>query len=276
MPYGAGQSVSAVGLARDRSRRPCPSSRRRTGPAPRPPRRPRCSAASGPRRSRRCGSRTGRSSASPCADRSSGRPCTRAYRTLVFDPWVPATVSVWQPEQRSLNSSAVACCSSGTSIPSSPQAATAPEQAASNVAINSARRALGIGCDSIGERCPGLAPPSRSRSWPSRSSGCGDAGAPVRERTPRLHRHARRLPDPPAGAARPQGPPADGHGGQPRPARPHVPDREGRAHRAAVHDDPAGTSGLRGASIWPGGKYTMYCALANHEELGMYGTLTVG
>jgi len=24
------------------------------------------------------------------------------------------------------------------------------------------------------------------------------------------------------------------------------------------------------------GHYTMYCALANHEELGMYGTLTVG
>ena len=24
------------------------------------------------------------------------------------------------------------------------------------------------------------------------------------------------------------------------------------------------------------GKYTMYCALANHEELGMYGTLVVG
>ena len=24
------------------------------------------------------------------------------------------------------------------------------------------------------------------------------------------------------------------------------------------------------------GRYTMYCALANHEELGMHGTLTVG
>ena len=33
-------------------------------------------------------------------------------RTLVAEPCVPATLRVWQPEQRSLKSSAAACCSS--------------------------------------------------------------------------------------------------------------------------------------------------------------------
>ena len=71
----------------------------------------RCSAASGRTRSRRCGSRTARSSRSPCAGRSSGRPCTRGSARWSRSPAVPATLSVWQPEQRSTNSTAALCCS---------------------------------------------------------------------------------------------------------------------------------------------------------------------
>ena len=153
--------------------------------------------------------------------------------TLVVDPSVPATLSVWQPEQRSTNSSADARWSSGTSMPFSPQAATAPPVAATATAISSERRSLVIGCDSIGERCPGPAPPSRSPSRPSRSPAAATPGRPCASGH-ELHRRARRLPDPPAAGPRAQGAAADRDRRQPRPARPHVPDpQRQRPQRAA-------------------------------------------
>ena len=52
----------------------------------------------------------------------------------------------------------------------------------------------------------------------------------------------------------------------------------GRASRNVLrdHDDRAGRDEVAQRSGSGAGSYTMYCALANHEELGMYGTLTVG
>src|SRR3954453_14876117 len=82
-------------------------------------------------------------------------------RTLVADPSVPATLSVWQPEQCSTKMLAPAWLEAERfgSIPCSPQPAAPPAVAASAVAINNTRRALGIGGDSIGGRGPGVPPP---------------------------------------------------------------------------------------------------------------------
>jgi len=49
----------------------------------------------------------------------------------------------------------------------------------------------------------------------------------------------------------------------------------GRNVRSFTTIEPGETAPPRTADL-AAGHYTMYCALANHEELGMYGTLTVG
>ena len=63
------------------------------------------------RRTRRCGSRTARSSSVTWRWSKFGPSLYSRVRTLVAEPCVPATLSVWQPEQRSLKIAAAADCS---------------------------------------------------------------------------------------------------------------------------------------------------------------------
>jgi plastocyanin len=106
-------------------------------------------------------------------------------------------------------------------------------------------------------------------------TGCGDAGAPVRERSPNF---TVRLDDYLI-----------------RPQELRVP-KGGRLTATVVNQGRLGhtlrirvgeRNVLRFTTVRPGerksrsfrlapGHYEMYCALANHEELGMRGTLTVG
>ena len=72
-------------------------------------------------------------------------------RMFVVEPCVPATLSVWQPEQFSLKIAAAADSFRATEIPSWPHAARLPVVAAKRLAISRARRNLFIGCDSIGD-----------------------------------------------------------------------------------------------------------------------------
>ena len=194
---------------------------------------------------------------------------------------MPATLSVWQPEQRSIEQlgGGVLLVSSWTEIPSSPQAATPPAVAASEAAISSARRALVIGCDSIGDRCPPAPAPSLVLVL------CALALAALRRRRARPSASARHaftvtLDD---YLIRPQKHPraraasADGDGHQPRPAGPHVPDpQQDDRNVLAFTTIRARRVQDRARSSSAAGTYTMYCVLANHEELGMHGTLTVG
>ena len=72
-----------------------------------------------------------------------------------------------------------------------------------------------------------------------------------------------------------QGEATDLHGAQPRPARPHVPDPRRKNHVVlSMTTIPPGDSKTRSTTLGPG-TYTMFCALANHEELGMTGKLHV-
>ena len=171
-------------------------------------------------------------------------------RMFVVEPCVPATLSVWQPEQRSLKSSAAADARpTRRRFPPHRTRRALPAVAARRLAISSARRDLVIGCDSIGERCVcGLLPPSRSSRSRSPSPAAASAGAPVRERGDELHRHARRLPDPPAGAARAQGQAAHHHRHQPRPARPHAAHPRRDEEHPRLHRDPARASPRRASS----------------------------
>src|SRR4051794_18295316 len=158
-------------------------------------------------------------------------------RTLVEEPWVPAALSVWHPEQRSTNSLAAASWSAETEMFSSPHAATPPAVAARSVAISSARRGLVIGCDSIGDthaawtRHP--APPRRAARLRKRRRASQD-------QRQALHGDARRVHGPPTGPARPEGAAAHGDGHEPGPARPHVPDPPPDARARRAHDDPPG------------------------------------
>ena len=147
-----------------------------------------------------------------------------------------------------------------------------------DVAISSARRALVIGCDSIGERCPRTRTSlAARRRAPSRSPAAATPGRPCASATTSFTVTLDDYLIRPQELRVPEGQAADRHAS---PTAAGSATRSGSAARdrnvLALHDDPAGRDARRAVPARRRGNYTMYCVLANHEELGMHGTLTVG
>ena len=200
---------------------------------------------------------------------------------------MPAALSVWQPEQRSAKSSAplVVRVALGELDPlARRRRATAPRAASEQVAISSgtARRASSA-CDSIRDRCPGSRPSRRARRSrsPRRRPAARAAAttAPVRERDG-ARRPSRSTTTSIAPAADPRAKPAAADAsrvvnrGRARRTRSVIARREPQRAARSRRCMPGRAPARLGERSQPA-SYRMFCVLANHEELGMYGTLTV-
>jgi uncharacterized cupredoxin-like copper-binding protein len=107
-------------------------------------------------------------------------------------------------------------------------------------------------------------------------AGCGSAGAPVRSSSPHFTVALDDYLIRPQQISVPKGQPLTitvvNHGRLGHTFR----IRRGATHvLLAITTIPPGQSKTATVKLKPG-KYTMFCALANHEELGMSGKLTVG